>query len=115
MPSIIPSCAGPAPSDARKAGRIQYAISLAVSLRNEVRPKTYTFRGVFWGTFPAIAWESGLGGASMSVHENSMGKKANGAGVRASNTFYIAFTSCIAVAQPSRVAPGSLITFYERH
>jgi len=39
MPSMIPSCAGPAPSDAMNAGKTQYAISLAVSLRNEVSPK----------------------------------------------------------------------------
>src|ERR1700678_1699006 len=45
-PSMIPSCAGPAPSEARNAGSTQYAISLAVSLRNEVRPKTYILRGV---------------------------------------------------------------------
>src|ERR1019366_352077 len=72
MPSMIPSCAGPAPSDARKAGSTQYAISLAVSLRNEVRPKAYILRGV--------DRESGGGGVSMSVHENSMGTEANGAG-----------------------------------
>ncbi|MGA2004799.1 MAG: hypothetical protein ABSG70_15550 [Terriglobales bacterium] len=40
MPSIMPSCAGPAPIDERKAGNTQYAISLAVSLRNDVKPKT---------------------------------------------------------------------------
>src|ERR1700736_627344 len=44
-PSMIPNCAGPAPMDARKAGSTQYAISLAVSLRNEVRPNAYIFRG----------------------------------------------------------------------
>src|ERR1019366_1700945 len=60
MPSMIPSCAGPAPSDVRKAGRTQYAISLAVSLRSEVRPKAKTFRGVDWA--------GGGGGASMSVY-----------------------------------------------
>ena len=38
MPSMIPSFAGPAPSDAMNAGKIQYAISLAVSLRNDVAP-----------------------------------------------------------------------------
>src|SRR5580704_6689796 len=39
MPSMTPNCAGPAPIDARNAGRTQYAISLAVSFRNEVAPK----------------------------------------------------------------------------
>ena len=39
-PSMIPSCAGPAPSEAMNAGSIQYAISLAVSFKNEVTPKT---------------------------------------------------------------------------
>ena len=38
-PSINPNCAGPAPSDARNAGKTQYAISEAVSFRNEVIPK----------------------------------------------------------------------------
>jgi hypothetical protein len=37
---MIPSCAGPAPSDAINAGSTQYAISLAVSFRKDVSPKT---------------------------------------------------------------------------
>jgi len=51
----------------------------------------------------------------MSVHENSTGKKPNGAGGQASNTFYIAFTSCIAVTRPLRGLPRSLVTFCEQH
>lgn len=39
MPSITPNCAGPAPSDTKNAGCTQYAISVAVSLKNEVSPK----------------------------------------------------------------------------
>ena len=39
MPSITPSWGGPAPRETRKAGRTQYAISLAVSLKKEVMPK----------------------------------------------------------------------------
>jgi hypothetical protein len=39
-PSISPSLAGPAPMVSRKAGSIQYAISVAVSLQKEVAPKT---------------------------------------------------------------------------
>ena len=38
-PSINPNCAGPAPSETRNAGSTQYAISVAVSFRNEVMPK----------------------------------------------------------------------------
>src|ERR1700675_2365213 len=65
MPSMIPSCAAPAPMDARKAGRTQYAISLAVSLRNEVKPNAYIFRGV--------DWERGGGGVSISVCKKEHG------------------------------------------
>jgi hypothetical protein len=36
---MTPSFAGPAPREARKAGSTQYAISLAVSLKKDVRPK----------------------------------------------------------------------------
>src|ERR1700685_4007407 len=39
MPSIMPNWAGPAPIDARNAGRTQYAISLVVSFWND---------GVWW-------------------------------------------------------------------
>src|SRR5581483_4531740 len=38
-PSMNPSLSGPAPSDNRNAGTTQYAISLPVSLKNEVAPK----------------------------------------------------------------------------
>jgi len=40
MPSINPSCAGPAPSETRNAGSTQYAISDAVSFKKDVTPKT---------------------------------------------------------------------------
>src|ERR1039458_3373995 len=105
MPSMIPSCAGPAPSDARKAGSTQYAISLAVSLRNEVRPKTYIFRGIF----RAIDGESGGGGASMSVHENSMGTEQTGRADEHPTPFALPFTSYIAVTRSLRSEQGKVV------
>src|SRR5215471_10281 len=44
IPSISPNCAGPAPSDTRNAGKTQYAISVAVSLKNEVSPNQRRLR-----------------------------------------------------------------------
>ena len=44
MPSITPSFAAPAPMLSRNAGKIQYAISLAVSFNRLVMPKMATFR-----------------------------------------------------------------------
>jgi hypothetical protein len=43
---MTPSFAGPAPSEARKAGKTQYAISLAVSLKKDVSPKAWRLRFV---------------------------------------------------------------------
>src|SRR5713226_7134396 len=96
MPSIIPSCAAPAPSDARKAGMTQYAISLAVSLRNEVRPNAYIFRGV--------DWESGGGGVSMSVCKNSMGQRCGrGTDVRSDAATLIALLTLGRLNRPLKL------------
>src|SRR5438270_13367917 len=60
MPSITPSFAAPAPMLSRNAGKIQYAISLAVSFNRLVMPKMATFR-----RDPDATAESGAGGGTI--------------------------------------------------